>query len=451
MAQTTYELSDHDKGGFTKSVKAVLFYDLDGADPEPVVSSFQEGVKNAIRHLSFMAGNLQINESGKVTIVTSSESTMEVIVRRFTPPELPSFSDIAKDSFNPDTLDLAPFLPEEPTTNPVAIIQLNILDGGLAVGFRINHAAGDWVSIDTFLSLVCQSTKAHQEGNAPPAPLHAVDLNRAPFNAPPRNPDIAQEDHLAHLPLFHVIEKSKFLFNPPPPARTGIFRITESTVQKLKEETKPHLTGVEYITSYDIIAAIFWTALTRARVQTRPEKGDASSRFVHPIDVRSRDPENKSSPGYFGNAVIGSLAGPLSAKDLTKNDIPTLALAASHIRQSIQAISISSIAHMIALQASLSGSEMLIPNADFADMDLFMNTWYSGTRENYDLGGVAGPGPVAFRVSAGMMGACVGILPNLSRVGEGERVFEAYFQTEVGEFDAVLMDGGFLGVVEYVV
>ncbi|KAL4883173.1 transferase [Aspergillus karnatakaensis] len=449
MATTTYELSDLDKTGFTKSVKAVLFYDIHGADPESLMSSFRLGVCNATQSLPFMAGHLHFNESGKLCIVTSPDSSIEVSVRHFTNTELPPFAVLAQGFFSP-TLDLSPFLPEGPKeSHPVCLIQLGVMEGGLAIGFQINHAAGDWVSIDTFFSLVCQGTKAHQEGQALPLPTNPLDLNRTPFNTPAPDPRISQEDRLAQLPLFHVLEKSKFKFNPAAPTRAGIFRITESTIQQLKEQSKPHLEGVEYITSYDCISALVWTALTRARVAVHPEKAACSSRFVHPIDVRSRDPENKTSNGYFGNAVIGTLAGPITADILTKTDTRSLAVAASQVRRSINAINVSTITHMTALQASLPDTHMLIPNADFADMDLFMNTWYTGTAAKYDIGGAAGPGPVAFRVQAGMPGACAMILPNLS--GGTSRVFEVYVQAAVDEFRVLASDGEFLRFFEHVV
>ncbi|KAA8651211.1 hypothetical protein EYZ11_005192 [Aspergillus tanneri] len=442
----TYELSDLDKVGFTKSVKVVLFYDLQAtADPVNVVSLL-EGVRNATRHLPFMAGHLQFNESGKLCIVTSADSSVEVNIRRFTSTECEPFSVLAKGSFSPNDLDLTLFLPDEPTTkHPVCLMQVSLIEGGLVVGLRVNHAVGDWVSLDTFFSLICQSSKAHQEGQA--MPTYTVDLKRDPYNTPTPDPTLSQQDRLAQLPLFHVLQKSQFQFKPPPLTRAGIYRITEPTIQQLKAQCAPYVDQVEYITSYDCISALIWTALTRARLHIRPDQTNAPSRFVHPIDVRSRDPEHKTSPRYFGNAVIGSLAGPVPAHTLIANGDRGLAAAATRIRQSIHNVDISTIGNMMALQAFLADTEMLLPNADFADMDLFMNTWYTGSVTKYDLGGVAGP--VAFRVQAGMPGACAMILPNLSR--GATRVFEVFVQAPVPEYESLKRDAGFLKYFEHVV
>ncbi|KAL2815857.1 transferase [Aspergillus cavernicola] len=448
---TTYELSDLDKAGFTKSVKVVLFYDLATADSESVVSSFLEGVRNATRYLPFMAGHLQFTKSGKLCIVTSTDSSVDVNICRFTSTECEPFSALAKDSFSPNELDLTRFLPEEPTANhPVCLVQLSLIHGGLVVGFRVNHAAGDWVSLDTFFSLVCQSSKAHEEGRSMPTyTLDGVDLKRVPYNTPAPDPTLSHQDRLAQLPLFHVIQKSQFQFKPPPPTRAGIYRIAEPTIQQLKAQCTPYLDQVEYITSYDCISALIWIALTRARLHLHPDQTNAPSRFVHPINVRSRDPEHKTSPQYFGNAVIGTLAGPIPAHTLIANENRSVAAAASRIRQSIHAVDVSTIGHLTALQASLADSEMLLPNADFADMDLFMNTWYTGSAANYDLGGGTA-GPVAFRVQAGMPGACAMILPNLSG-GASTKVFEVLVQASVLEYELLETDEQFLKYFEHVV
>ncbi|GKZ23918.1 hypothetical protein AbraIFM66951_009146 [Aspergillus brasiliensis] len=441
----TYELSDHDKGGFSKTVKVVLFYDLQATvDPESVVSSFLEGVKHATRQLPFMAGHLQFDEFRKLCIVASPDSSVEVSIRRFT-SECEPFHVLAQESFSPSKLDLTRFLPEEPVAkHPVCLVQVSLIQGGLAVGIRVDHAAGDWVSLDTFLSLVCQSSKAHQEGLA--MPTYTPDLNRDPYNAPAPNSTISRQDRLAELPLFHIIEKSKFQFKLPSPIRAGIYRITEPSIQQLKSQCAPYLDEVEYITSYDCISALVWVALTRARLLVRPDQVNASSRFVHPIDVRSRDPEHKSSPQYFGNAVIGTLAGPVPASTLIADGVRGIAAAASLIRQSIHAVDISKIGHLTALQASLADTEILLPNADFAGMDLFMNTWYTGSATKYDLG--AAVRPVAFRVQAGVPGACAVILPNFS---EGDtRVFEILVQAPESEYECLMKDAEFLKYFEQV-
>lgn len=440
------ELSDMDKMGILKNVKVFIFYELQpSVHLDNLISSMVEGVRNATHQLPFMAGNFQVDHSGKLCIITPPESHIEVNIRRIESMEHKSFPALAKNSFSPNDLDLTQLLPEEQTAeNPVCALQLSLVEHGMILGFRINHAAGDWSSIDTFLSLICQSSKAHHEGLK--MPTYAPDLNRAPYNTPATDPAISRQDLLERFPAFYIMEKSQFKPKPSPPSQSNIYKISEPSVQQLKAHCAPYLSEIDYVTSYDCISVFIWTSITRVRLHLHPEKATSLSRFVHPIDVRTRDPENKTSERYFGNAVIGSQAGPLTAQALVSDGDRGLATAATLIRQSINPISLSSINHMTSLIASLSPTETLAPRADFTDMDIFMNTWYSGSAEKYDIG--AASLPVAFRTHSSMAGACMVILPNFSR--GATRFFEVLVHLAVEEHELLRKDAEFLKYFEFV-
>lgn len=432
--------------GIQKNVQVFIFYELQPAIRlDDLLSSIVEGVRNATHQLPFMAGNFQVDDTGDLCIVTAPGSQVEVNIRRIESTEHKSFPALAKDSFPPNDLDLTLLLPEERTTQkPVCDLQLTLIENGMILGFRMNHAAGDWSSIDTFLSLVCQSTKAHQEGLS--VPTYTPDLNRAPYNASATDPTIPRQGLLESLPMFYIMEKSQFKPKLPPPSQSNIYKISESSIQQLKAYCALYLSDVGYVTSYDCISALLWTSITRVRLHLHPEKSVSSSRFVHPIDVRSRDPENKTSEQYFGNAVIGTQAGPLTAQALVSDGVRGLATAAALIRQSINSVNLSSISHMASLIASLSPTETLAPRADFTDMDVFMNTWYSGNAEKYDIGTASLP--AAFRLHSPMAGACMVILPNFSR-GK-PRVFEILAHLTLEEHELLRKDTEFLKYFEVV-
>ncbi|OJJ80663.1 uncharacterized protein ASPGLDRAFT_69144 [Aspergillus glaucus CBS 516.65] len=375
------------------NVKVFIFYELQPSiHLDNLISSMVEGVRNATHQLPFMAGNFQVDDSSKLCIITPPGSHIEVNIRRTESMEHKSFPASAKNSFSPNDLDLTQLLPEEQTAeNPVCALQLSLVEHGMILGFRINHAAGDWSSIDTFLSLICQSSKAHHEGLK--MPTYTPDLNRAPYNAPATDPAISRQDLLERLPTFYIMEKSQFKPKPSPPSQSNIYKISEPSVQQLKAHCAPYLSEIDYVTSYDCIFVLIWTSITRVRLHLHPEKATSLSRFVHPIDVRTRDPENKTSERYFGNAVIGSQADPLTAQALVSDG-----------------------------------------DRDFTDMDMFMNTWYSGSAEKYDIG--AASLPVAFRTHSSMAGACMVILPNFSR--GATRFFEVLVHLAVEEHRQVV-------------
>jgi hypothetical protein len=435
-----YELSDTDKMGFTKTVKLFIFYELQPtAHPDELIPCIMEGVRNASRQLPFMTGALEFQKSGKLCIAVSPESQVEVNTRKFATTEHKSFSVLAKDSFSSEDLDYSQLLPEKTADrHTVCAMQLSLIEGGLILGFRMNHAAGDWASINRFLSLVCRSTMAHRGGLELPA--YTPDLNRAPYNTPAPDPFVSRQDLLENLPMFYIMDKSNFKPPPPPPLfKSKIYRINEPVIQQLKARCTPLLGEVEYITSYDCIAALTWQSITRARLEVHPEKANSQSRFVHPIDVRTRDPENRTTKDYFGNAVVGCQAGPLTAQDLVSDGDESFASAAVLIRKSISTVTLSTIGHMTSLIGSLSPAETLGSRADFSGMDVFMNSWYSGRAEDFDIG--AGSVPLAVRLDASMAGACAMILPNFSR--GGERLYDVFVQLPVEEHNFLGKDAEF--------
>lgn len=276
-------------------------------------------------------------------------------------------------------------------------------------------------------------------------PTYTPDLNRVPYNTPESDLTMSKAELSEKLPMFYITDMSQIKPRPPTASQSGIYKISGPTIQRLKAQCAPFLSGVNYITSYDCISGLIWTAITRARLHLHPEKSTSPSRFVHPLDVRTRDPENETSKQYFGNAVIAAQAGPLTAQELVSGGDRSLALAASSIRQSIYTVNMSSVKAMTTLIASLSPGETIGSRADFADMDWLMNTWYSGSAEKYDLGAAAVP--VAVRLPPSMAGASL-ILPNLSR--GGTRVFEVHVEVAVEEHELLRKDEEFLKYFEVV-
>lgn len=272
-----YELSDLDKMGIRKTVRVFIIYEFQPTiDLDKLISSMMEGVMNATRQLPLMAGTFQVDDAGKPCIVTTPGSQVEVRIRRFESAEHKPLSTWVKGSFSVDDLDFAKILSEEPAgRNSVCALQFSLIEGGLILGFRMNHAAGDWSSIDTFLSLVCQSSKADREGLE--MPTYTPDLNRAPYNTPATGPTISRQDLLEKLPMFYVMDKSQFKLKLPPPSQSSIYKISESSIQQLKARCTPYLSGVDYITSYDCISALLWTSITRARLHLHPEKTTPST------------------------------------------------------------------------------------------------------------------------------------------------------------------------------
>ncbi|KAJ5081235.1 hypothetical protein N7456_013473 [Penicillium angulare] len=439
--ESNYELSHLDKIAMPIVVKAFIVYELEPTvNRKDVVTSITEGLANGITQCPFMAGKIYFDDSGKPFIKRLPEDQLECTIQEFAPGEHKSFhalqdSCFPPEEFNPDRL-LPSFLVGE---RPVGALQLNFIEDGLILAFAMNHLAGDWSSMNSFLSLVCKSSKAYQQGLC--MPTYAPDLNRSAFNGDP-HANIPQGELLKGCPGFYVNENAFIPPKMPPQFSTGIYKITNSAVKRLKQECTKMLNGVDYVTSYDCISALLWVTVTRVRTQLNPENISSQSRFLHPIDLRSRDPEHKTSPSYFGNAVCPSQAGPINVEMLLAKE--GLGTAASLIRKSINEVSMASIENLTTLVASLAPAERLGFHANFFDMDVLLNSWFSGTAADFAIGN--GLVPQAFRTHRPVTGACCLILPNFS-FGE-ERLYDIFVQLDEREHQLLRQDQTFLDFSE---
>ena len=304
----------------------------------------------------------------------------------------------------------------------------------------MDHRVGDWVSLNAFLSLVCRGSHAYQDDLA--MPVYTPDLNKAPYNCQFMDTGVSQSELLSKCPGYYVIDlKTMSPPKSPPAYQTCIYRITSTAAQQLKRRCMT-LDGVKYVSSYDCISAILWQAITRARVWLCSKKKAAQSRLLHPIDLRCRGPEKITSEKYFGNGVVPSQVGPIDIDLLLSSQ--GLAIAASMIRKSINSISMGSIGDITALSKSLGPTEMLGYHADFHDMDILMNNWFSGKAEDFSLGN--GMVPHAFRPHRPITGACCLILPDFSR--GGPKAYEVLVQLQEEEHKLLQQDTEFLGFCE---
>lgn len=78
----------------------------------------------------------------------------------------------------------------------------------------------------------------------------------------------------------------------------------------------------------------------------------------------------------------------------------------------------------------------------FHDMDILMNSWYSGKAEDYEFGGPDGV-PRAFRTQRPITGACCLVLPDFGGSG-GKKVFDVFVQLEEGLQEALQEDSEFV-------
>lgn len=440
-----YELSDLDRQAPDTIVKCFTFCKLqETLELDKLKEALQQGLDSAIEHLPFMAGNICVDQSGKPYIESVPGTRVELHVKHYTSKQHKSFTDLARNCFHPDDLDLAMLLPELPVDHiPACGLQLNVIEGGLILASSAHHFAVDFTSMRIFLGAVYMGSKAYYYGY--PLLNFAISLDRRPFNGQSVPESVSKQELLDLCPEYRVLDLKGTLncrSNAVDLAeyQMKIYKISEEEIAELKEQCYlPE--GVKYVTSFDCISAALWKSVTRARVSTTVEKLAYSS-LVFTIDLRSRDPEHVTSTCYFGNAVALIQAGPLDAQSLLGGE--GISIAASSIRQKINGVTISSIKDLTQLIRCLPPNEKLKYDAEFKDTDFLVNSWFSEKVEDFDFG--AGV-PEALRPKPNpLIGAFCVFLPCFDN--PSKRTYELLIQLRPKEHEMLKEDPFFFQVFQ---
>lgn len=434
--QILYDLSDLDRLAPHTLVKCFLFYKLqDNIDQNALINVLKQGLKNAIENFPVMAGDLHVDDCSIPFVVLPPGTHMEPAVEHYASDKHATYDELQQRSFHPDDLKLEMLLPKWPTDRqPVCVMQLNFIKGGLIIACAAHHFVVDWNSLNKFLVAVFQSSKACMHGGS--LPTFPACLNRQPYNGRllPQAP-IAWDILLQHLHYRIVNSENVNCHSIPaasPEYQMRLYRICEGEISLLKEKCTP-TKGVSFVSSFDCLAAALWISVTRARIMASSGHISSQSRLVHTMDMRARDPDRITSPNYFGNAAILTQAGPLSYQELTEDF--SIATAASAIRRNINQTNISILRDIVSLTHSLPTSKRAKYDVDFEATDFLVNSWFSGNADEYDFG--VGR-PEAFRPKPNPInGAFCVVLPNF---GKSTRTYDLLLQLRVEEHEILLRD-----------
>lgn len=142
----------------------------------------------------------------------------------------------------------------------------------------INHIAAGGRSISLAITQICKSTKACIENSPVPRQDYCFDhrffASNAELVARPREQLIAaiKDSRIVRIsdktaPSHPAPQPDKL--SGPPHHKAAIYRITKSAALRLKAQCNP-LSGLEYVSTYDAIAALLWRGFMRARSQINP-------------------------------------------------------------------------------------------------------------------------------------------------------------------------------------
>ena len=440
-----YLLSDLDMISPNTLVTNFLVYESQINHQFQLISdSLAYGLERAAERLPLLAAKIIFDGAGRPHR-RMTPGSLKLHVREFEDGEHKPYNELDRGSFSPYDFDRLRLLPEgayaATDEKPVCVAQLNLIPGGLVLALGFNHIATDGRGISLATTMICSYTKSHMATSS--LPPFSFDFNRKPLSAPLKSLGLSKDQLIKQIENHQIIDTA--------PTSNGIKHVTQANavsnvpkgltyriqghaVQKLKESCKP-LNGAKYVSSYDSIIGLLWRSVLRIRAELRPHLRTSESRFLHPVDLRSRA-SMEISPNYFGNAVTVVSAGPVRTADLLGPD--GLSCAASSIRSSIEQASVASIATATALGHVLGPTEKLVfrPKGGLGEENVMLTTWSFNNTDAYDLG--VGP-PSAVRTWAGLVPGFFILFPDCER-RQNSRVYDLFVTLPEAEQEMLSKD-----------
>lgn len=270
--------------------------------------------------------------------------------------DFPSFEALDKRHFPVSELDAPKVLPRVVTEKsllsplgdnvdeqqPILVVQLNFIRGGLVLGVAVHHSCSDGPGVDGFLTTWAEGAAAVAAGQPFPAPIDPANLDRSrlsPASAEANQPGWEQLD--GKFPIFKDMKGPL----PPPPADFQmpvvggtVWHFPASSLTQLKADASPAKLGQAgagagdqglgdaWVSTYDAVVAFLWQRVTVARLpHLRPDLATAESVLAHAVNTR-----NKTVPPlpdrFLGNAVAIPRTDPVPVRVVVQaGSLPRLA------------------------------------------------------------------------------------------------------------------------------
>lgn len=445
-------LSDLDLISPNSLITSFLIYKLQpGHDVKLLEEAVRRGLEFAAEQIPPLGANIHFDNNKPRRLL--SRGSVKLKVRHFDLREHKSYNELATTSFQPRDLEQGRLVPldayDSVDERPVLIAQLSFISGGAILALGFNHIAADGLSRDLVLTAICKASKAYIQGIEPVVPTASLDFRRSSLAAPEEILRTPKEQLISRAKDYFIIDGAaraataksaavaKSGTTPSSQNKTVIYTIRGAAVDRLKKSCKPKI-GVEYLSTYDCVAAVLWRGLMRVRVQLKPHLQNESSRMLHAVSLRGRATTGISKQ-YFGNAVKVVAAGPLPMPELLGPD--GLSLAASSLRKSILETNLADTAEATALGAMTGPEESLVflPARGLADGDFMLSGWHFMNTGAYDFG--MGP-PAAVRPPDASIPGFAFLFPDCER-SEGSRIYEIYLTLPVVEQGLLSQDDEF--------
>ena len=301
---------------------------------------------------------------------------------------------------------LAPSCRLDPYFNrpsPVFVAQANIIDGGLLLCTLLHHSVMDGPAIGTVLqrwSENCRNLQSSTAGIISTLPEGSLD--RTPVLQGGR-----KDEKIQGHPAYNIAQPESSLSvetqaapPSPPPMTAVIFGIEKAAIARLKERINTHLKDQGrndvWVSTNDVICAVIWQAITRARRESREDTEPVETsptrpcRLIFAVNGRSKlSPPLPST--YLGNVnIITATANKLTS--LLDGAVSAIENSALTIRQAILGVNDGVIRSLIDLVDSLEDLSSISVVFKPLTLDVAITSWIEMGVYELDWGEAIGGG-----------------------------------------------------------
>jgi transferase family protein len=232
-------------------------------------------------------------------------------------PGFPSYSSLAADGaplkYFLDSISPLQVRPKE--ESPAFASSYTQIDGGLILCVCVHHTLMDGTGFGEFVRVLAENTKgsfpAKERGLDNAEPMHRLYLLTGKDGPEDYSKGPTREQLLKKHPEFALRNKEKAasmsVTRPQAPSISRIFQIPLTKIEKAKELLMARH-GMKDVTTYQVISALTWSAVCRARASRLQETAPLFSKVGFAVNGRKHLSRAVTEKMYMGNVNLFGLA-----------------------------------------------------------------------------------------------------------------------------------------------
>lgn len=260
-------------------------------------------------------------------------------------------------------------------------LQASFFKGGVILATAWHHQVADAHSLDTFLALFAEKTRAAMGRHTPClGTAFELDIDRTPFTGVGMGESEGEGLPSQLSSLLHRDAPTK----PWDEIVTMLVHIPAEQVAALKVAGAPLVPKDEsdFVPTYDCVSTLLHRAVVRARLRTGRMQPNENTAAIHAVNMRKRAPEVHAA--YFGNAIAMSFLTPVAASGLVGDD--GLRHGALNARRGIRNVSLHQLRRFAHAHATLGADTVNSAIVTFMSTGITMTSWQQMRLDAYDLG-----------------------------------------------------------------